>query len=86
MAVQAGVPIVPIALKKGDVLMGKGTGEAWPGVIDMVMMPPVETSWVKDDEDLTRLVEQVQTMIMDELGVKKLSARRSSPTSGKSRK
>jgi 1-acyl-sn-glycerol-3-phosphate acyltransferase len=86
MALQAGVPIVPIALKNGDVLMGKGTGEAWPGTIDMVMMRPVETSWVKGDEDLTRLVDQVQTMIMNELGVKQLSARQGSPTSAQNRK
>src|SRR5207249_6507059 len=71
MAAQAGVPIVPIALKNSDVLMGKGTGEAWPGTIDMVMLPPVDTSWVSDDEDLQKLVELVQTQIMNELGIKK---------------
>ena len=76
MAVEAGVPIVPIALKNSDVLMGKGTGEAWPGTIDMVMMPPVDTSWVKTDEDLDALVKQVQGLIMRELGVTQLSARR----------
>jgi len=37
--VQAGVPIVPMALKNSDVLMGKGTGEAWPGTIEMIMFP-----------------------------------------------
>src|SRR6266700_70569 len=76
MAVQAGVPVVPIALKNGDVLMGQGTGEAWPGTIDMVMMHPVETSWVSGDEDLTKLVEQVQRAIMKELGVEKVTPRR----------
>lgn len=76
MAVQAGVPIVPIALKNSDVLMGKGTGEAWPGTIEMVMLPPVETSWVKTDEDLDALVRQVQGMIMNELGIGQLSQRR----------
>jgi len=76
MAVQAGVPVVPIALKNGDVLMGKGTGEAWPGTIDMVMMQPIETSWVSGDEDLTKLVEQVQRAIMKELGVEKVTPRR----------
>jgi 1-acyl-sn-glycerol-3-phosphate acyltransferase len=75
MAVQAGVPIIPIALKNSDVLMGKGTGEAWPGTIEMVMMPPVDTSWVKSDEDLDALVHQVQDTIMRELGISKLSAR-----------
>ena len=76
MAVQTGVPIAPIALKNADRLMGKGTGEAWPGTIEMVMMPPVETSWVKNDEDLDQLVQQVQKMIMNELGIEKLSQRR----------
>lgn len=75
MAVETGVPIVPVALKNSDRLMGKGTGEAWPGTIEMVMMPPVETSWVSNDEDLKKLVEQVQGQIMKELGVTKLSKR-----------
>jgi 1-acyl-sn-glycerol-3-phosphate acyltransferase len=75
MAVQAGVPIVPIALKNSDVLMGKGTGEAWPGTIEMVMFPPVETSSVASDEDLDRLVQRVQGVIMKELGVKTLARR-----------
>jgi 1-acyl-sn-glycerol-3-phosphate acyltransferase len=75
MAVEAAVPIVPIALKNSDVLMGKGTGEAWPGTIEMVMMAPVDTSWVKTDEDLEALVNQVQKAIMGELGITRLSAR-----------
>jgi hypothetical protein len=59
------------------VLMGRGTGEAWPGTIDMVMMAPEDTSWVKTDEDLEALVKQVQKTIMRELGIEKLSARQS---------
>ena len=76
MAVKVGVPIVPIAFKNSDQLMGRGTGEAWPGTIEMVMFPPVETAWVSSDEDLQRLVDQVQGMIMRELGVEKLTPRR----------
>ena len=76
MAVQAGVPIVPMALKNSDQLMGKGTGEAWPGTIEMVLFAPVETGWVSSDEDLQKLVDQVQGMIMKELGVEKLTPRR----------
>ena len=78
MAVQAVVPIVPIALKNSDVLMGKGTGEAWPGTIEMVMMKPVDTFWVSGNEDLQKLVDLVQAQIMKELGIKKISARSSS--------
>ncbi|MFS8084065.1 MAG: lysophospholipid acyltransferase family protein [Acidobacteriota bacterium] len=75
MAVQAGVPVVPMALKNSDQLMGRGTGEAWPGTIEMVMMPPVDTSWVSSDEDLRKLVEDVQATIMKEIGVQQLSKR-----------
>jgi 1-acyl-sn-glycerol-3-phosphate acyltransferase len=75
MAVEGGVPIVPIALKNSDQLMGKGTGEAWPGTIEMIMFQPVETAWVSTDEDLQRLVDQVQGLIMKELGVEKLTPR-----------
>jgi 1-acyl-sn-glycerol-3-phosphate acyltransferase len=75
MAVEAGVPIVPIALKNSDQLMGKGTGEAWPGTIEMIMFQPVETAWVSTDEDLQRLVDQVQGLIMKELGVERLTPR-----------
>lgn len=75
MAVQAGVPIVPVALKNADELMGRGTGEAWPGTIEMVIMQPVETSWVSTDEDLQTLVDGIQGAIMKELGLEKLSKR-----------
>lgn len=75
MAAQAGVAIAPIALKNTDKLMGKGTGEAWPGTIEMVFLPPVETTWVRDDNDLNALVEQVQSKLMKELGIETLSRR-----------
>jgi 1-acyl-sn-glycerol-3-phosphate acyltransferase len=75
MAVQAGVPIVPMAIKHSDELMGRGTGEAWPGTIELVMLPPVETTWVSSDDDLGKLVAQVQGLIMKELGVEKITPR-----------
>ena len=80
MAVAAGVPIVPIAFKNSDQLMGRGTGEAWPGTIEMMMFQPVQTSWVSSDEDLQKLVDQVQEVIMKELRVAKLSTRPSKIT------
>jgi 1-acyl-sn-glycerol-3-phosphate acyltransferase len=75
MAVKAGVPIVPMAIKNSDQLMGKGTGEAWPGTIEMIMFPPVATGWVEKEADLQKLVDQVQGIIMKEIGVKKLTPR-----------
>lgn len=67
MAAQAGVPIVPIAIKNTDHLMGKGTGEARPGVIQMVMLPPVSTEGISSDEEVKGLVGRVQEMIGREL-------------------
>ena len=68
MAAQAGVSIVPIAMKNTDQLMGKGTGEAKPGTIEMIMLPPVSTAGVTTDEDVRRLVNRVHSTIGKELG------------------
>jgi hypothetical protein len=52
----------------------------------MVFMTPVDTSWVKSDEDLDALVHQVQNTIMRELGVTKLSVRPAKATAPQNRK
>ena len=72
---RGGVPIVPVAMKNTDVLMGKGTGVAKMGTIEMVLLSAVETTGVSTDEDLQRLVEQVQQVIAQELGVKEITKR-----------
>jgi 1-acyl-sn-glycerol-3-phosphate acyltransferase len=68
MAAQAGVAIVPVAIKNTDYLMGKGTGEARRGTIEMVMLPPVATEGSSTDEDVGLLVTRVHSMIGKELG------------------
>jgi 1-acyl-sn-glycerol-3-phosphate acyltransferase len=68
MARQAGVPVVPVAIKNSDVLMGKGTGEARAGTIEMVMLSPVETVGVSTDEDMNELIAGVRARIATELG------------------
>lgn len=68
MAAQAGVPIVPVAIKNTDHLMGKGTGEARAGTIEMVMLPPVSTAEYKTDDEVRRLVNHVHSLIGEELG------------------
>ena len=67
MAKQAGVPVVPIAIRNSDVLMGKGTGEAKGGLIEMVIMPPQSTADVKSDQDMAELISTVRTSIANEL-------------------
>ena len=70
MAIEAGVPLVPVAIKNTDVLMGKGTGEARPGTIEMVLLPPIETTGLSTDEDVKRLVDEVHARIAQELEVR----------------
>lgn len=67
MAAQAGVPVVPVAIKNTDHLMGKGTGEAKSGTIEMVMLPPISTAGCSTDEAVRGLVHRVHTMIGEEL-------------------
>lgn len=68
MAKQAGVPVVPVAIKHSDGLMGKGTGEAKGGTIHMVIMPPVSTSNIETDTDIIGLINTVRGSIAKELG------------------
>jgi 1-acyl-sn-glycerol-3-phosphate acyltransferase len=67
MARQAGVPVVPVAIKYSDVLMGKGTGEAKSGTIEMVIMPPVDTKKFSTDEGINQLIADVRSSIASEL-------------------
>lgn len=71
MAAEAGVPVVPVAFKNTDVLMGKGTGVARPGTIEMVILRPVETEGLKTDEEIRGLSERVNAMVADELGIRR---------------
>ena len=67
MAKEAGVPVVPVAIKNSDVLMGKGTGEARSGSMEMVLLPPVDTSDVVTDGDIDRLISDVRAAVAAEL-------------------
>lgn len=65
LAVQTGAAIVPVAFKNTDVMMGKRTGVAFPGTIEMVMLPPVETS--DAGGEITPLLNRVRGSIAEEL-------------------
>jgi 1-acyl-sn-glycerol-3-phosphate acyltransferase len=67
MARQAGVPVVPVAIKNSDVLMGKGTGEARSGTLEMVILPPVETTDRTTDEAINELISEVRQSIAKQL-------------------
>lgn len=68
MAVEAGVPVVPVAMKYTDGLMGKGTGVARPGTMEMVVLQPIETA-DSTDADVKSLTERTRAAIAEELGV-----------------
>ena len=67
MARQAGVPVVPVAIKNSDVLMGKGTGEARAGTIEMVFMRPIKTVDRTTDAAIDQLIAEARQVIADEL-------------------
>jgi 1-acyl-sn-glycerol-3-phosphate acyltransferase len=66
MAVEAGAAVVPVAMKYTDELMGKGTGVARPGTMEMVILPPIETEGLTD-ADVKRLAERTRSVIAEEL-------------------
>lgn len=67
MARQTGVPVVPVAIRHSDELMGKGTGEAKAGTMEVVIMRPVETSGLETDEDINNLIATVRHSIASAL-------------------
>lgn len=67
MALETGVSVVPVAMKNTDVLMGKGTNVARAGTIEMVILPPIETTGLSTDEDAKRLSSEVRARIAEEL-------------------
>ncbi|MGH9944351.1 MAG: lysophospholipid acyltransferase family protein [Pyrinomonadaceae bacterium] len=69
MAIEARVPVVPIAIKNTDYLMGKGTGVARPGTIEMVILPPIDTEGLSPEDDVARLALEARARIAEELGV-----------------
>ena len=71
MALEAGVPVVPVAIKYTDGLMGKGTGVARPGAFEMVVLPPIETEGMTADEDVKALAERTRAAVAEELDAKR---------------
>jgi 1-acyl-sn-glycerol-3-phosphate acyltransferase len=68
LAIQTEAPVIPVAIKNTDWMMGKKQGGAYPGTIEMVLLPPIETKGLNADEDLMDLLRKVRFKIMEELG------------------
>lgn len=67
LALQAKAPIAPVAFKNTDELMGKRRGVVYPGTIEMVILPTIETEGKNVKEDLMPLLNEVRTSIAREL-------------------
>ncbi len=67
LALGTNAPIVPVAIKNTDWMMGKKCGVAFPGTIEMIFLPPIETSDY-DTESLDELRGRTRTAIAHALG------------------
>jgi len=63
LALQTDAPIVPVAIKNTDQLMGKHTGVAYAGEIEMMLLPPIETTGRTVDE----LLLETRSAVADQL-------------------
>lgn len=59
LALQTGERIIPVVFKNTDVMMGKKSGVMFPGTIEMVLLPPIET----DGKDLMDILTKTRISI-----------------------
>ena len=57
LAIQMQAPVVPVAIKNTDWMMGKRTGVAYSGEIEMTLLPPIETKGLGADDVMELLIE-----------------------------
>lgn len=68
LALQTNSPIIPVAIKNTDWMMGKRTGVAFAGEIEMVLLPAIETEGL-DADSIPDLIRLTRTAIAHELAV-----------------
>lgn len=66
LALQTGSGITPVAIKNTDWMMGKRTGVAYTGEIEMVILPPIPTVGM-GAEDIPELLAKTRRSIANEL-------------------
>lgn len=70
LALQTEAPIIPVAFKNTDWMMGKKTGVLFPGTIELVLLPPIETKNCSEN-DLPDLLKKTREAIANELKTEK---------------
>ena len=66
LAIQTQAAIVPVAIKNTDRMMPKSGGVAYPGEIEMVLLPPISTEG-KTSDDVMELLLKTRAEIAREL-------------------
>ena len=69
LALQTNSPIVPVAIKNTDWMMGKKTGVAYAGEIEMTLLPPISTLG-KTSDDVMELLRATRNAIANELAAR----------------
>lgn len=64
LALQTDAPIVPVAIRNSDWMMGKKTGVAYPGEIEMILLPPIKTK----GRDVMDVLRETRAAVAAELG------------------
>lgn len=67
LAFQTNSPIIPVAIKNTDWMMGKRTGVAYAGEIEMVLLPPIETNGRDPETELMAVLNETRAAIAAEL-------------------
>lgn len=66
LALQTGRAIVPVAIRNTDRMMGKQTGVAYPGTVEMILLPPISTTEFSE-ANLMDLLNTTRAAIAKEL-------------------
>lgn len=67
LAFQTNSPIIPVAIRNTDWMMGKRTGVAYSGQIEMVLLPPIETDGRDPETELMAVLNETRSAIAAEL-------------------
>lgn len=67
LALQTAAPVVPIAIKNTDWMMGKKTGVAYAGEIEMKILPPIEVNGLDAETGVMELLHRTRSAIASEL-------------------
>ena len=66
IAVQAGVPVVPVVIRNAGEIMWRSSMIARPGTVDVAVLPPVPTAGLAAD-DVDELAEQIRHQFVETL-------------------